>query len=75
VMSQFLGFFFWYQGLALGGIARVGQVQLLQTFFTLAASAFFLGERLDGLTLGFAVLALLFVWLARRERVAPASGR
>jgi drug/metabolite transporter (DMT)-like permease len=75
VMSQFLGFFFWYQGLALGGIARIGQVQLLQTFFTLAASALFLGERLDGLTLGFAVLTLVFVWLARLERVAPAPGR
>jgi drug/metabolite transporter (DMT)-like permease len=75
VMSQFLGFYFWYQGLALGGIARVGQVQLLQTFFTLAASALFLGERLDGITLGSAVLTLLFVWLARRERVATTPGR
>jgi drug/metabolite transporter (DMT)-like permease len=68
VMSQFLGFFFWYRGLALGGIARVGQVQLLQAFFTLAASAVLLGEPLDGLTIGFACLTLLFVWLARRER-------
>jgi drug/metabolite transporter (DMT)-like permease len=68
VMSQFLGFFFWYRGLALGGIARVGQVQLLQTFFTLAASAALLGERLDGLTVGFALVTLGFVWLARRDR-------
>jgi drug/metabolite transporter (DMT)-like permease len=68
VMSQFVGFFFWYRGLALGGIARVGQVQLLQVFFTLAASAAFLGEPLDGVTAGFAAATLGFVWLARRER-------
>ncbi|MEK0082642.1 DMT family transporter [Benzoatithermus flavus] len=75
VMSQFLGFYFWYRGLALGGIARVGQVQLFQTFFTLAASALLLGERLDALTLGFALLTFLFVWLARRERIAAAAPR
>lgn len=68
VMSQFLGFFFWYRGLALGGVARVGQVQLLQTFLTLAASAVFLGERLDAATLGFAVATLVCVWGASRER-------
>jgi drug/metabolite transporter (DMT)-like permease len=70
VMSQFLGFFFWYRGLALGGVARVGQVQLLQTFLTLAASVAFLRERIDAMTVGFAVLTLLFVWLAGRARVA-----
>jgi drug/metabolite transporter (DMT)-like permease len=68
VMSQFVGFFFWYRGLALGGIAHVGQVQLLQVFFTLAASAAFLGEPLDGVTVAFAAVTLGFVWLARRER-------
>lgn len=75
VMSQFMGFFFWYRGLALGGIAKVGQVQLLQTFFTLAASALLLGEQLDAVTLAFAVLTLAFVWLARRERIALAPAR
>jgi drug/metabolite transporter (DMT)-like permease len=70
VMSQFLGFFFWYRGLALGGVARVGQVQLLQTFLTLAASVAFLRERIDAMTVGFALLTLLFVWLAGRARVA-----
>jgi drug/metabolite transporter (DMT)-like permease len=37
--SQFLGFFAWYKALALGGIARVSQVQLLQLFMTLAFAA------------------------------------
>jgi drug/metabolite transporter (DMT)-like permease len=35
LMSQYLGFFAWNAGLAMGGIAHVSQVQLLQTFVTL----------------------------------------
>jgi drug/metabolite transporter (DMT)-like permease len=35
LMSQYLGFFAWNAGLAIGGIAHVSQVQLLQTFVTL----------------------------------------
>jgi drug/metabolite transporter (DMT)-like permease len=46
VMSQFVGFFFWYAGLAKGGIAKVSQVQLLQMFMTLAVSAWLVGETL-----------------------------
>ena len=38
-MSQYIGFFFWNAGLALGGVARVSQVQLLQTFVTLVIAA------------------------------------
>ena len=34
-MSQYLGFFAWNAGLAIGGIAHVSQIQLLQTFVTL----------------------------------------
>jgi len=38
---------FWYAGLAKGGVARVGQIQLLQPFLTLAGGALMLGEPLD----------------------------
>lgn len=50
LISMFLGFFAWYRGLALGGIAAVGQLQLLQPFFTIIASAWLLGEAVDGAT-------------------------
>lgn len=69
LMSQFLGFYFWYTGLARGGIARVGQVQLLQPFLTLLASALLLGERLDPTTLLFAAATVAVVWAARRAPV------
>jgi drug/metabolite transporter (DMT)-like permease len=44
VFSMFVGFLFWYRGLALGGAARVGQLQLLQTFAGLGLAALLLGE-------------------------------
>jgi drug/metabolite transporter (DMT)-like permease len=44
VFSMLVGFIFWYRGLALGGIAGVGQLQLLQPFFGLALAALLLGE-------------------------------
>ncbi len=44
VFSMFVGFIFWYRGLAAGGIARVGQLQQLQPFFGLALAGFLLHE-------------------------------
>ncbi len=44
VFSMVVGFIFWYRGLALGGIAGVGQLQLLQPFFGFLLAAIFLGE-------------------------------
>ncbi|WP_029558151.1 DMT family transporter [Xanthobacter sp. 91] len=44
VFSMLVGFVFWYRGLALGGIAGVGQLQLLQPFLGLMLAAAILGE-------------------------------
>lgn len=44
VFSMWVGFVFWYRGLALGGIAGVGQLQLLQPFFGLVLAGLVLGE-------------------------------
>lgn len=44
VFSMLVGFVFWYRGLALGGIAAVGQLQLFQPALGLAASALVLHE-------------------------------
>ncbi len=69
VMSQFIGFFAWNKGLSLGGVAKVGQVQLLQTFITLGVSALLLGETISARTLVFAVIVGACVWLGRRAQV------
>ncbi|SON55069.1 carboxylate/amino acid/amine transporter [Hartmannibacter diazotrophicus] len=44
LFSMLIGFIFWYRGLALGGIASVGQLQLLQPFFGLAIAASLMRE-------------------------------
>lgn len=44
LFSMLIGFIFWYRGLAQGGIAAVGQLQLLQPFFGLALAASLLHE-------------------------------
>ncbi len=70
LFSQLIGFFAWNRGLALGGVARVGQVQLLQLFMTLAASAWLLGEEIDPVTLIFAIAVVGVVAVGRHMPVA-----
>jgi drug/metabolite transporter (DMT)-like permease len=67
--SMFIGFFFWYRGLALGGVARVGQVQLLQPFLSLAGAALLLDETLTAANVGFALAVIATVALGRRMQV------
>lgn len=73
IFSMFIGFLFWYAGLAKGGVARVGQIQLLQPFLTLAGGALLLGEPLDAPTVAFAVAVIAVVALGRRAAVQQAS--
>lgn len=72
LFSQFLGFFAWYAGLAMGGIARVSQIQLLQIFFTIAFSALFFGEHVEPITWVFACGVIATVMLGRKTTVQPA---
>ncbi len=67
--SMFGGFIFWNAGLARGGIARVGQVQLIQTFATLGLSALLLGERITPAMILFAFAVGAVVWAGRRARI------
>jgi drug/metabolite transporter (DMT)-like permease len=68
-MSMYLGFFAWNAGLALGGVARVGQVQLVQPFLTFAIAAALLGERIDAETAVCALVVVALVFASRRTRV------
>lgn len=69
LFPMYLGFFFWYEGLAIGGVARVSQVQLIQPFCTLLASSFFLGEHITLMNMLFAFLVVSTVILSRRMLV------
>lgn len=68
MISMYIGFFFWYRGIATGGIARVGQVQLLQPFLTLAGAYLLLGEAITAMNVGFALCVLAVVVLGKRTR-------
>lgn len=69
VFSMFIGFFFWYRGMALGGIARVGQVQLVQPFLTLLGAALVLGEALEWATVLFALAVIAVVAAGRKMQI------
>lgn len=47
LFSMFIGFVFWYKGLAQGGTATIGQLQLLQPFFGLVLAAWLLHEQVS----------------------------
>ena len=68
VFSMLVGFVFWYRGLALGGIAGVGQLQLLQPFFGLALAGLLLHEPVASSML--AVTGLVVVCVAGAKRYA-----
>ncbi|GAB3604933.1 DMT family transporter [Conyzicola nivalis] len=68
LISQFLGFFAWYGGLARGGIARVGQLQQIQPLLTLVWASLLLGEAFDPWTIVVGIAIAVFVWLAQRAR-------
>ena len=69
LVSQLGGFFAWYRGLALGGVARVSQLQLLQPFVTLVFVWIALSGPIDATTLLFAALVVAWVGLGRLTRV------
>ena len=68
VSSMYLGFFAWYRGLALAGIARGSQVQQLQALLTLVWSALLLGEHVTVTTVLAAVAVIACVVWAQRAR-------
>ncbi|MDI3565773.1 DMT family transporter [Bradyrhizobium sp. Arg816] len=66
VFSMFVGFIFWYRGLAVGGIARIGQLQQLQPFFGLALAGFLLHEPIAWSMIAATALVVVCVFFARR---------
>jgi drug/metabolite transporter (DMT)-like permease len=74
LVSQFVAFFLWYHGLAMGGVVRVSQVQLIQPFLTLGISAVLLGETVTPLMMAFAGIVVAAIAVGRRMPIAPAAG-
>ena len=69
LFSQLIGFFAWNRALALGGVSKIGQIQLLQLFMTLLGSSLLLGEEIDEVTIFFATCVVVVVAIGRRMPV------
>jgi len=68
LFSQWIGFFAWNAGMAMGGIARVSQVQLLQPFVTFALAAYFNDETITPQIVLFAAAVVATVAISARTR-------
>jgi drug/metabolite transporter (DMT)-like permease len=72
VISMYVGFFAWYRALALGGVARIAQLQLAQPLLTMLWSALLLSERVSLAMLAAAAAVLACVALTQRARIVAA---
>lgn len=68
LVSMWLAFFAWYAGLARGGVARIGQLQLIQPLLTLGWAALLLGEPVSATTVAVALVVLACVVATQRAR-------
>jgi len=73
VVSMFLGFFAWYHGLAIGPMAQVSQVQLVQPVLTITWAGLLLGERLSWTTIVGGLVVILCAATAVRARVGGSA--
>lgn len=75
LISQFLAFFAWYAALARGGVAKIGQVQLVQPLLTLAWAAALFGESVGPGTLIASLAVVASVVATQRARVGHVRPR
>jgi drug/metabolite transporter (DMT)-like permease len=68
IFAQFIGYAFWSAAMVLGGVATIGQLQLLMPFVAIGLGAL-AGEPVDLETLVFAVVIMVVVALGRRAAV------
>ena len=69
LVSMFLAFFAWYHGLAVGGVARVSQLQLLQPFLTLGFAKLFLDEQFGVEALLAVLVVVVSIALSKRSQI------
>ncbi|WP_253943693.1 DMT family transporter [Nocardioides marmotae] len=74
VVSMFLGFFAWYRGLAIGPMAQVSQVQLVQPVLSIVWAGLLLNEHLTWATIVGGLVVVLFAGSAIRVRLGDRSG-
>ncbi|KOO48616.1 DMT family transporter [Priestia koreensis] len=74
IVSQFLAYVAWYKGMALGGIARVSQIQYLQPFLMIMFAGLFLGESITLFTMITALIVVFSVMIGKNAPVLKKEG-
>ncbi|MED3561335.1 DMT family transporter [Bacillus xiapuensis] len=69
VVSQFLAYVAWYSGMAMGGIARVSQIQYLQPFLMILFAIVFLDESITLFTLIIALIVVFSVIIGKNTEI------
>jgi drug/metabolite transporter (DMT)-like permease len=69
LVSQYTAFFVFNAAMAMGGIARMSQIMLLQPFVIVALAGTVNGEAIDSETILFAIAVVAIVLIAQRMRV------
>jgi drug/metabolite transporter (DMT)-like permease len=75
LVSMFLGFFAWYRGLAIGPMAQVSQIQLIQPVLSICWAWLVLGETLSWTTIIGGLAVILCAGSAVRVRLKPAPAK
>jgi drug/metabolite transporter (DMT)-like permease len=75
VVSAFFGFFAWYRGLAIGPMAQVSQIQLVQPVLSICWAGLLLGEALTWSTMVGGLAVILCAAAAVRVRLNPPTGK
>jgi drug/metabolite transporter (DMT)-like permease len=75
LVSMFLGFFAWYHGLAIGPMAQVSQVQLVQPVLSICWAGVLLGEHLTWTTILGGLVVILCAGAAVRVRLGTATAK
>ena len=70
IVSQFFAYVAWYGGMALGGIARVSQLQYLQPFLMILFAALFLGEAITLVTISMAIIVVSTVFIGKSAAIS-----
>lgn len=73
LVSMFLGSIAWYRGLAQGGVARIGQLNLIQPLVALLWSALLLGEEVTAFSIGCACIIFAAMMICVRCRIEAAA--
>lgn len=68
LLSQYIGFFFWYEGLARGGIAKVSQLQSFQTLFSVAIATWIAGEHISQTVIWVALILVSCIFISVRSK-------